>query len=311
MNTLKISAELFQIYEKYLDCKKKLLNNPKMLEYLFYRPIHKIDNLADIDKKTSDDYFNPTIVSEDQKKIIQELLFHMRCKMLEYISNYEIYKTEISKKSLKDAPITVNFTSSIDKIGCILHDLEIDFVYNWTFKQREEYLNPYDVKPYNFETDTPVDYYGCYFSQNKKTYNMYQFAIIYDSKSKRLTINDYLEQYYLKKMNVHLLRLVNGSDFNAEIKYFFKKILNGKHYVIRNALGIDFKKDISNKLEKFYQDYDYNKVIYLKYYRKHEEDICDSDENPVKVSKKPADESYSVTDNDIKKLIGKKYFFTK
>lgn len=320
----KLIIIMSKIYDAYEDDKKVILNHPKMLEYLFGGPIIKRDNLIDAIKVTPD-ICVPIILSKNQAQEI-ELWFISALNSMEqygklFVNYYKIIKKYTAEKGSKinfnkQIPSTgLIISSNINKIMDILYKLNICYVIDWSFKNEDEYVNAALAKPYYFGMRIKIDFLGCIFikTQEYLTNKMVLFAIIYDYNSKQFDKDDHLKQYYLRQMNIHLLRLNSKLDLVSEIKKFIRKIKKSKTYVLSNGLATPIGLDVGDELKLFYQNYDYNHTIYMKYYDKKKYDNIDIPDEPIDMdmySDKPCDESVEINQDLFKKIIGSKYIFT-
>jgi len=204
---------------------------------------------------------------------------------------------------------------NIEKISKKLDEINIRHVINWTFKHDEEYVSANKIKPYSFDVDLRINFLGLIFVGKKKLIKkMVLFAIEYDESGKEFRISDYLKQYYLRQMNVHLLRLNNKMNLRKEINRFIKEILDSSTYVVMNGLIKTIKNDVSNKLNIFYENYEYNHNLYYKYYDKKKmegvEDLKE-DNRIEKYGEKPCDEASVVPAGFLESLMDGKYIFSK
>lgn len=298
----KVYSLMTKYSESYQEEKKAILNNPKIIEYLFNQPIIKRNDLALAIESLSDE-FSPVRI--DALHVAE-----IECKFIEIMqtTTYYIYISSVYKKLTNDKRLqmTIRQTSVMTKLSEVLDKFKVSHVYDWSFKLEEERLTAMNVCPYNFDFDLKVDIYGCIFKRSE-TCKMYQFAIIYDSKFKKLTTNDYQIQYYLHQMGIHLLRLNRRSKPTAEIKYFLKLVLKTGKYIIRHGLAIKSKINVT---EDFHRNYEFNRKIYLKNYSKHKnDDLSVSDERERMEEEEP--EGVLVNQDFMKSLLEKKYIFTK
>lgn len=325
----KLIILLHRLYDTYLADKRILLNNQKILEYLFYKPVIRRNNLVCAVKMLDTD-FNPVRLKKIHKTQIESFFLSILDSQEKYQSIYLKYK-EITNNYViktgskinfdKQLPIIFNYSPVIEKIADTLDDLGLTFVFDWSFKYQEEYLNAREIKPYNFDTDFKVDFYGCLFRKrhdpDSLTCKMYQYAIIYDSKSKKFTVNDFLIQYYLQQMDIHLLRLNRKSKPKIELQNFFKLIGKTGKYVRMHGLKLkpEWKFNVEAKLNNFYDSYDSNHTLFMKHYDKRKNDdlsISEDIRDPCNyLDYEPCVGSYLINQDLIKSLTENKYFFTK
>lgn len=313
----KLIMTMSKIYDAYEDDRKIILNHPKILEYLFAKPITKRDNLIDA-IKTTDNIFSSIILSKNHANEIQ-LLFISALKSIEqyrklYIEYHKLTKTGSEIIFNKYIPFRIHSSTIFYRIMDILDELNICYIINWSFKRIDKYVNAALIKPYCFNLDIKIDFLGCVFVKTKDflTQKMILFAIIYDN-AKRFNKFDYLKEYYLRRMNIHLLRINSEMDLMLEIKKIIHKIKKNETYVLLNGLTIPHEIDVSSELKLFYQNYDYGHDIYMKYYDKKKYENIDVPDEPIDMniySDTPCDNSVKINQDLYKKLVGSKYFFT-
>lgn len=315
-----------------IECKKEMLNHPKVIEYLFHKSISKFTSIKKATKLMQNDYVkNVELGSVDISKIDSYfvLIQDMREK---YILAYEQYQKclaeykSITKSKMKpehNLPYTPNISPTFLKISDILDSYKTNHIMKWSFFVKAEANSLAKVTPYNFDLNFEVDFYG---SMINKENRMVQFVILFDTN--KIDYQDYLKQLYLATMNIHLLRLNSELELKTEIKSFLKKILKTDEYTICNPLpSITFKKkenaDIKEKLEIFYENFQPNHIIYLKYYAgkvddtlndaldDESDDELDNKLNDISAdinikhlySDQPPDEACRVSDNFFKSIV--------
>lgn len=262
--------EMGKTRRKYYIFIRNLLINSGMMRYMFDKPSLGIislknlfkfynefviaDDILEYHSKTGcndDNYFNKRIVSHvngvnfmnELKNIIllknkydfdriAHYSAHHRCQ------NYYVEKSNILKPGIFDYKLSkVSVPSKIElemidvlnmlskKYPCFL------FFYNHRFKWcKYEIVLEYDffclmvdngkLIPFVIETDGD-QHYDC---------NHFFFG---DGASH---IRDVVKQYYLRCMNVHLLRVRNINSLFADVMEFIKKIINSKVYVVTNPI---------------------------------------------------------------------------
>lgn len=292
--------------KRSIETKKELLNNPKMIEYLFNKSIHKHSDVNTAIKSCTDyvkdvkldsvditsiegDFF---VIQEFREKY-KELYSRYRNCLKQY--NYLIGSNLDFENKL---PYIPKMSKSIDKIADILDGYRCNFITKWSFFLEEERHLLNRRIPYSFHLYFEVDFYGCVINNMSR---MIQFAVLYDSGN--LTYHDVLKEYYLCAMNIHVLRLNSKLNFKNEIKKFLKKIIKYDEYIIMNSLlsRSSFRSSrIKDLLDKFYDSYQYNHINYLKYYSGKDNTPADFIHN---YSEAPADNSYIVTDDVLKTII--------
>lgn len=281
------------IYEKSREEQHAMLNHPRILEYLFHRPLIKNNN-------NTESY--PILLTSVESQEIQSLFITLMDYNEGYYKMYRQYSKlkndpKVNSQSInnldKNLPLCdLSLSLNMQLITAILDKLNIDHVINWSFNYSEDHVNSTKIKPYSFDIDGDirVDFFGCMFIKTKSilTKKMIMFAIEYDHMQKKITDRDHLKQYFLRKMNIHLLRLNNNCNMKAVIKKFLQKIRQCDNYIIINGLAqrtinldsvcIDSKSTAKQIIDSFYSNYEYNHCIYLKYHDKYKKLDLDNDD---------------------------------
>jgi hypothetical protein len=301
--------ELCEYYDSYQDYRYKILNHPKILEYLFRNPLIKRDNLVEVIEVTNDE-FNPVKISDTQLVEIDTLFSPAYIKIMKYQNKYNQYLLETNRNInlIKQLPMIPLTSPNIMIISKILFKMKIDHVINWSFKIEDEHVSALKVKPYIFDQEFNLDFFGIIFieTENDMIHKMILFAIEYDQSSKKIRIEDHLKQYYLRQMNVHLLRLNNKLNLVSEIKKFISRIKKTKSYVIKNGLKLPLNLNVSDELSQFYENYEYNHKLFLKYYDKNKNDDLELESDTEDDEGKPGDEASVVSKEFVKSLVRKK-----
>jgi hypothetical protein len=156
-----------------------------------------------------------------------------------------------------------------------------------------------------------LDVYGIFFrgTADSLTCKMFQFSIIYDSKNKKIGPNDYALQYMLQQMNINLLRLRSKHKPMTEIKRFISKIKKGNNYIIQN--GLRYVSGMNVDLSAFHEQYNYNRLNFLRYYDKTKNEDLSISEQVVESDDPYEEKSYALTNDEFNMFINKKYVFTK
>lgn len=308
-------------YDELMETKRDLLNHPITMEYLFNKPIHNDDDLESAIGSCKDYYIKKIKLDKSDMSEIEGLMMAVYKKTEEYIIDYEAYKNYMkeyqrltNKKINLDKQIIYHprMVPELLKIDKILQNITEDYTREWTFEYEEEYVNANRAIPYNFNTKLKVDFYG--YVKDKKN-RLIQYAITYND-SEKITMSDYLRQYYLCQLGIHHLRLRKKSDIKKEIKKFMRVIKESDEHVAMNSLDIRKIKEIKSEpkvlaaINIFIEDYNYNRRIYMKYYYgKREEESMDSDDKIHNYKEDGDDEQYGAEDVD--DIINSKYMFTR
>lgn len=318
----KIILRLNEYSQTYINEKTNLLNHPKMVEYLFNKPIKKISHLKDL-----------LIDYNDQIKLVR-----LEEKEKSKITAYFFVMLEINRYSLQHQKLMDKYPKKIKhllqvakpkgnkiKIMDVLNKYEghnkICYLYDWTFLQQGEHLIITKPPTINYENPFIYDFYGVIIHHGQ----LVHFAIEYDNHHHfdknyeffdELHINDIMKQYILFQMNINLLRLNKHSDIKTEIRNFFIEIKNTSNYVIKNRIS-PIKKLFNiedDNLVQFCDDYALNHIIYIK--NPVEQDaLYNSDDDEFFENKDvicpddPADMGYSVSNDVLKKILKEKQDF--
>lgn len=324
-NTIsKLGIYLTKTYETFTEEKKSFMNHPKVVEYLFNKPIIKIYSTKDI-LSDYDNIIRP-IPLGGRKANVASGLFVMLEMLERYTISCEQYENCIKKyiaaTNRKPNFIKIRYLPLISELSnnekLILKTLsrledkyELEYIYKWSFVSEGEHLNLSSKIPIKYSQEFVYDFYGISTYNDKLT----QFVIEYSRENLAGEhVIDVMKQYMLYQMNVHLLRLTRESDIKTEIKNFIKKIINTKEYVIVNGIKPISKLFIgrtNDELVRFYDDYQYNHIAYLKNPKRNEiyEVKVDEVDNEI-ISYKPYDEKSSVSNDVFNKLVNKKIYFT-
>lgn len=212
--------------------KKLLLNNPRIIEYLFNKSIKNPP---------------PAIISYSDKP---------RKVRLE-INDQEFYETQIN--ILAEHCQVQSANPYKIQIKTILDKIKINLVYlsEWDFVSNNKNNVIKNTKPVIYEQDWTYDFFGIIEYRSKLSL----FVILFDEEniSRRIEVR---KQYILYQMNIHLLRLNSRSDIKTEINNFIKKIIYKDSYVIIHGIRGELK--INDQIMIFVDNYIINHHIYLK-----------------------------------------------
>jgi hypothetical protein len=272
------------------NSKKKLLNHPKIMEYLFNKPIIKTTNLKMALDFVKGYYIKDVRVDKIMISEIECLFLEICHYMNQYYYIYRKYREHISKyirhnnsKIYLDRQLPLVPNIYPKQIVKTLQRLKINYITQWTFKNEEEHTNAREIEPYYFEINLEVDFYCCLFFKKR----MILFAI--NCLPANTTIS-YLKWYYLCQMNIHLL-VVLPNEYNSSpntIREFIEKISESDLPIIMGTNPItNVSCDI--RLNIFYDNYMRNHIIYVKHYDNHSENektskIYNYIENPDDIS---------------------------
>jgi hypothetical protein len=246
--------ELSKYYDYYLDEKKNLLNHPKIVEYLFNKPLINISCLADLMINYDSDVKIVRLEDLDTKKI--KFNFFGLIELLRLYSNKYDHNKLPHRIQINYLPILVDLDRNKVTIMKILDKLEnkkiISYVYQWSFTQEGSHLSALKSATVNFENEIIYDFFGVHVYRSKMDLFVIQFddESHFNSKLKsffKIHINDIYMQFILFQMNIHLLRLNTKSNFSKEICNFLNKIKKSTEYVSINPIK-PLKKIIDNTL---------------------------------------------------------------
>lgn len=253
-------------YEIFLETKKNFLNNHKIIEYLFNKPIKKIKYLDDM-LITYDSNPKFVIVSDVEGSTILTQLFIMN----ELLLRMEKSNKNTILKAYSDLSKTEKYIYYyLHKINIKYPMYKCDSIFKWDFFQEKNDEKFIFEKKYIKLPHIRCDFLGILINEDNN--KLIIFAVEYDGKShfgisNKIHINDIIKQYYLFQMNVHLLRLNNTLNIKNEIFRFIDLILNSNEYVILNAISPNhnlFSHIKINYIECFYENYNYNHILFIK-----------------------------------------------
>ena len=271
-------------YQAYTETKKELINHPKIIEYLFNKPIDKISKLSDL--LIDYDSLITKIVLLDNKDFDQlKSYFDTLCLLLVVYSEkhdeYEKCLGQIKTTSNKFSKINYlpkisDLSTNKQKIMAILDKLEsqkkILYVNQWSFIQEGKNVSLSKMATVNYQHSFVYDFFGMIFTRGQMILFMIQYddSTHFDTSAEKIIdihITDLTIQYILFRINIHLLRLNKKSNFKEEIDAFLNRIKTSTHYVIQNPIRPIVKlfgDKVNDELVQFSKDYKYNHIIALK-----------------------------------------------
>lgn len=310
----KIIQILNKSFKQIYELKRYFLNHPKILEYLFSHTIVKVSTLNRALETVSDDTI-PKVNVEMDNSTIYNMFLDLYTNLNRYLIDYEQYRIlvvkyyQLTNRKLdlaKRLDFLPKITTRTKAVQNYLEKISADYLPNWSFKLLDKQLSTHEKIPYSFQTDLYVDFLGYIIYKDKLIF----YAIIVDLE--KLTIGDYLKQYFLQQMNIHLLRINFSSKIELEIKSFLTRICKSRKYIINNGLNsANFKYSTIELLKQFYDDYQYNHINFLKYREHNNDNNNDDDDEIINYSEEPGDIAVNVPSNIIHYLSDKKFIFTK
>lgn len=275
-NLLIDMSNLKNEYENFMETKKNFLNNHKIMEYLFNKPIKKIKYLDDILINYDSSPKIVKVTDVEESTILTKLFI-----MNELLLRMEELNINTQLKIYSDLSKTEKYIYYyLHKINTRYPMYKCDFIFKWDFFQKKNDEKFIFEKKYIKLPHIRCDFLGILINENNN--RLIIFAIEYDGKShfgisNKIHINDIIKQYYLFQMNVHLLRLNNTLHIKNEIFRFIDLILNGNEYVILNAITPKhnlFNHIKINYIESFYENYNYNHILFIRLpYKEIDEDL--------------------------------------
>ncbi|AUL79942.3 hypothetical protein QJ857_gp0217 [Tupanvirus soda lake] len=279
--------------EVFNEEKKYLMNQPKMIEYLFNKPMRKINCLRDLLQIDYDSTIKTVRMEKKDTIAITSNFFLMSETLKRYSAVYQIYEKNTQENhhiKFDYLPSSHHFSLVEQTVMKILDKYEykykISYLYKWNFMTEGEHLVLTKQPTINFELPFVFDFYGILINHGQ----MVQFVIECDFPTKsdnnnhtqNKHITDIIKQYILLQMNINLLRINPQSNIEKEIVNFMRKIKNTTKYIIQNpikpAVHLFDSKTPNDDLEAFCKDYDYNHVVYLKIPNK-KNTVYDSDDD--------------------------------
>ncbi|AVL94391.1 hypothetical protein ma15 [Moumouvirus australiensis] len=215
-------------------CWKDLLDTSYLEKKIIFDDI--FDNLyfgGDNIKKINE-YYNCISVVNKRK-----LFYDKKLKLIE--NNFRKYKSEnniVDEFDKKTGPCIIKYSTGTKQLSsgekkvtnCLdkIKDLYYFVGYKWNCCRNKNVLQ-YDffclkvVKKHMYIFNIEFDG-GQHFKSNK----LYDFQNIHR--------NDILKQYYMVKMNIHMLRLNDFLNIKKEINNFIEKIITSDKYIIQNPI---------------------------------------------------------------------------
>jgi hypothetical protein len=322
MTTKRIELEISKLYDKYSKEKHELINYSKIIEYLFNKPMSKITKIEDL----ITDYESSMKIVRLEEKDKNNIVFNFDT-MNGFFDKYMyfLHKSEYAKKmnllqiktSSKEAQLINNILFKCE------NPFKMSYISNWTFQTKGEHISLSKKPTINIEEKYTHDFFGLTMVHGQ----LVLFVIEYDDefKFKNYTneehVNDIFQQFMLFQMNINLLRLNKKSDFKKEIVKFLKKIRNTTEYVIQNPIEPIIKafstlpiSVMKERMDQFMIDYEYNRMIYLKYpgkskpnYDSDDEDFFEKQE--IIGTKEFNDEEFEVNNDAIEKILEEKEYY--
>lgn len=282
----KCISTMNNFYNQIFIEKKNLLNNLKMIEYLFNKPIKKSNNLTFLTNFSRDYFVKRVKMDSNQRLDFENIFLTIYNYQHNYLKMFETYKKCIQKfsqcqgrKINLDNQLPYIPIPSIEKskIADFLNKNLVVFASPWSFYLQENHQNAEETEPYNFNLRFRIDFY-CYFFNSRS--EMVQFAV---EVCENVSLAYLLKQYYLCQMNIHLLCLNKYSNIEKELGSFIYKINHTENYTVVNEkkynlenLTPSLKLSLETYLFSFYQEYNKNHILYLKLSKKAER-IADID----------------------------------
>jgi hypothetical protein len=321
----KILLEMYEINKEYCDQIQILMSNPKMIKYMYYKPIRKIYSLHDL-IMDYDCTVNLVLVDEnedtpiiDTVDTIVDILDSYRASYFNYKEIYDQISTfrnqhvqkQLSINNWRLMPLNSTFSRNQHIVRRILDKLvkkyKFFYIKHWSF-----------TNDLNQPGGLIYDFYGIFIHNGV----LVQFVIECDnddhfncrsSKFTSIHINDIIKQYYLFQINVHLLRLNNKSDAKHIVPRFLKTIANTQQYVIWNKIraipGLFTSRSKNDDLMRIYNNYVENHNNYLKMDKRAdlEENVVYDPKKDINFTSEPADIGFTVSDGVINSILKKSF----
>lgn len=319
-------------YDYYADQKEILINNPKMIEYMFNKPSTRLNTEKDLIIEYDHPIRNVALDVHQMNVQLRGTFFILN--QLANIYSKQLVKFRVIAKKLKTTisyPKILftdrNMNKSQKEINNILNKYEnlniLSYVYGWSLNQKGSHTMRLKRPTINYTDTQRYDFFGATYYHNR----LVLFCIQYDDESHFDPDNDFFEethkndvilQYILFQLNINLLRLSDGLDFRKEIKFFLKKIQQSSNYVVINKIeAVQDLFNVSNldtRLKQFTEDYASNHNIYLKWLKNTEtidfddEDFHDENLETNILDDDPS-ESIRISSNVVHEISKQKRFF--
>lgn len=266
--------KMFNTYLSFIESKEDLINDPKFIEYCFHKPIKKINSIHQIYEyfgeenyekyKTYHTYLTNSFISDVISNMYRQMKiyrFYYRCGIkIEKIDNEQVL---LVQKYNKHEKFVSKYLKKLEKNNIL------SYIPKWTFKQANNTKQTNNQLPNITISNTFVyDFFGCLIHNNTLIF----FVInLEDGKQNNYT-KLLFQQYILHVMNINYLRININEDIEKHLNWFFKNLKKGKYYLCNkfikpNKNNID-SEILLKSLEKFYDDYYKNHIIYYKICKK-------------------------------------------
>nr|AEX62444.1 hypothetical protein mv_L239 [Moumouvirus Monve] len=324
------SKNMLDAYLSFIETKQELLNDPKFIEYCFHKPIKKITSIHQICEYFDEENYEKQIthITYLQDTYIPDTIGFM----YEYMKRYRFYYkrgVKINKINNEHILLVQKYNKHELLVLKYLKDFKrnniMSYIPKWTFKLSNKSTEQLNNKLPNITISNTFVY--DFFGVLKENNRLILFVINLENQNQNINHNTKLlfQQYILNVMNINYLRININENIEKQLHWFFKKLKNGKYYVCNKFIkpnGNNINSEILLKsLEKFYDDYYKNHLVYYKICEKenfndHVKDLSGGTEveligNSGKeidyyIDKNPADKSYKISNqmyNDIIKNI--------
>ncbi|QGR54215.1 hypothetical protein [Moumouvirus maliensis] len=256
--------KMFNTYLSFIEFKKDLVNDSKFIEYCFHKPIKKINHINQIYEYFDEENYEKCITHHTY--LTNTLISDMMSNMYRLMKIYRFYYRcgiKIDKIDNEQVLLVQKYNKYEEFVSKYLKNLEkrnvLSYIPKWTFKQSNNQLPNITI------SNTFVyDFFGCLIHNNK----LILFVINLEDGKQNNHTKLLFQQYILHVMNINYLRININEDIEKHLNWFFKNLKKGKYYVCNKFIKPD-KNNINSEillksLEKFYDDYYKNHLIYYK-----------------------------------------------
>jgi hypothetical protein len=315
-----IAAELCGAENEYAIKMGELFDHPKMIEYMYNKPIREYTCLINTVIKY-DTIIRRVSLSDMQLSKIDSIFGFIEESENTYINMYETYK-QFRNADIRLFKEPYKMTKCDKTVLKIFRDLDDEL----------ELKNDNTSRPFQYISNISIgDYVYNFFGLYADEHRMRLFVITFDDathfnrKSDEFSIihtNDIMMQFQLHCMDIHLLRLNKNSDIREETMTFLNSIIKTNTYIVMNCIKPIkklFDTSDNSQVINFCKTYSGHHMIYLR------QKPTEYDPNDIQVElikyvepihqlkedNEPSDIGFDISEETYKAIRKRKIFYTK
>ena len=286
-------------HSKYQAERRSFLSNPVVIKYLFSKPLINKQECRLTDHKM---IYCGSTESEKVEMILMA--------MVKFSEDYQLIISKDVKNKV-EYPMDNKFrTKYHSMISDLLFQKRIDYSFNFDFELTGQRLSADDKEPYSFQMDINVDFICC---MRLNTIDDFTKQIIFFAIDHGRTKKNIFEKIYqLSQFNIHYLVITTPDHISEKIDRFISKIRsknNDKLITPKTTTGLWYSRQKS--FGEFQRMYKVNRSNYFKFYKNNNAQDPDVLGGEGRESGSGTDQSYDIDNRALKKILSKKYFFTK